>query len=177
VTALKTHDTLSICFIINEPHRADLEEIDLLAVRHLQQLERRVDDFERNHSHEKDMDVSTEELTFSTHLSDGTRVALKAGGGGADGTPSSNRVAGAGAEGSVADLEEKVSTGKQIREFVRLVELCRLTESASMLRAFQDGLSAVLPIEVFPLFSNEEIERLICGVSEVDVDLLQQCTE
>lgn len=41
----------------------------------------------------------------------------------------------------------------------------------------QDGLAAVLPQELLPLFTEEECERLVCGVREVDVDLLRQCTE
>lgn len=41
----------------------------------------------------------------------------------------------------------------------------------------QDGLATVLPQELFAFFTEDEIERLICGVREVDVDLLRQCTE
>ena len=39
------------------------------------------------------------------------------------------------------------------------------------------GLSAVLPLELFPLFTDQELEELLCGRREVDVDLLEQCTE
>ena len=35
----------------------------------------------------------------------------------------------------------------------------------------------MLPQELLPLFTEEEVERLICGVREVDVDLLRQCTD
>lgn len=35
----------------------------------------------------------------------------------------------------------------------------------------------MLPQELLPLFTEEECERLVCGVREVDVGLLRQCTE
>jgi hypothetical protein len=68
-------------------------------------------------------------------------------------------------------------TRQSWRLYVRLVEMCRLKESSAMLKAFQDGIAAVLPLELFPLFASDELERLMCGVREVDVDLLRQCTE
>ncbi|TMW58661.1 hypothetical protein Poli38472_010220 [Pythium oligandrum] len=61
--------------------------------------------------------------------------------------------------------------------YIRLAETTRLTESAQQLAALRDGLAAVLPMELAPLFTPRELEVLICGRREVDVDLLQQCTE
>jgi hypothetical protein len=63
------------------------------------------------------------------------------------------------------------------REFVVLLERCRLQESVVMFKAFRDGLSAVLPLELSSLFTPNELEQLVCGSSKVDIALLRQCTE
>ncbi|CAM9138781.1 unnamed protein product [Choristocarpus tenellus] len=94
-----------------------------------------------------------EELSFTAHLSDGSQVPLKSGG-----------------ENENVKLDNW-------REFVQRSELCRLRESAPMLQAFREGLAAVLPVELFSIFTPKELERLVCGVRQVDVDLLHQCTE
>ena len=46
-----------------------------------------------------------------------------------------------------------------------------------MLNAFVEGLSNVLPVEVFPLLSGEELRDMFCGNPDVDVDLLQRVVE
>jgi hypothetical protein len=46
-----------------------------------------------------------------------------------------------------------------------------------MLNAFMEGLSNVLPVEVLPLLSGEELRDMLCGNPEVDVDLLQRVVE
>ena len=46
-----------------------------------------------------------------------------------------------------------------------------------MLQFLFTGMSSVLPTELLPLFTPTEIERLVCGVRNVDVNLLKQCTE
>ncbi|CAH0479236.1 unnamed protein product [Peronospora belbahrii] len=92
-------------------------------------------------------------LTLSTTLSDGVEVPLVPKG-------------------------EKMPVTLANRElYVQLVEKTRLTESSQQLAALKDGLSSVLPMELAPLFTPRELEVLICGRREVDVDLLQQCTE
>ena len=42
---------------------------------------------------------------------------------------------------------------------------------------FIAGLACVVPVEMFPLFSPGELEDLVCGKSEVDIELLQQVAE
>jgi hypothetical protein len=93
------------------------------------------------------------DLVFATYLSDGSRVSL------------------------VPRGEEIPVTRGNWREYVALVERARVLESASMYRVFLDGLSAVLPTELFPLFTAHELEQLVGGSSRVDIKLLQQCTE
>uniref|UniRef100_H3HBU8 Uncharacterized protein n=1 Tax=Phytophthora ramorum TaxID=164328 RepID=H3HBU8_PHYRM len=92
-------------------------------------------------------------LTLSTTLSDGAEVLLVPQG-------------------------EKMPVTLANRElYVQLVEKTRLTESSQQLAALKDGLASVLPMELAPLFTPRELEVLICGRREVDVDLLRQCTE
>ena len=93
------------------------------------------------------------DLRFSTYLPDGGKKELLPGG---DTLP--------------------VTLGNW-REYVSLMELTRLKESAVMIKAFRNGLSAVLPAELLPLFTAREIEEVISGHSDVNIDLLKRCTE
>lgn len=43
--------------------------------------------------------------------------------------------------------------------------------------AIRRGLASVVPIEHLRLFSWDELELFVCGRKEVDVDLLEACTE
>jgi hypothetical protein len=95
-----------------------------------------------------------EEFTFTIHLSDGyTRVPVVPGG------------------------ENIPLTIGNWREYICLLEECRLRESSAAFRAFKDGLSVVLPVELLPLFTAAELELMISGSRSVDIKLLQQCTE
>ncbi|KAL3917671.1 MAG: hypothetical protein SGILL_004605 [Bacillariaceae sp.] len=46
-----------------------------------------------------------------------------------------------------------------------------------MLNAFTQGMSSILPVELFPILSGEELRDLICGNPEIDVDLLKKIVE
>lgn len=141
-------------------NRAHLASIDTLAVRHLEEVEKYGLALEASPDAPSQPDLF-EDLTFTTHLSDNSVVNLN------------NN---SGAAGSTEGENIKV-TVENWRHYVKRVEEVRIRESSLMLRAFQDGLSSVLPMEISPLFTDQEIERLICGVREVDVELLKQCTE
>lgn len=52
-----------------------------------------------------------------------------------------------------------------------------LVEQKIMLNSFVEGVSGVLPLEVFSLFSGEELRNIFCGSDEVDVSLLQKIVE
>jgi hypothetical protein len=43
--------------------------------------------------------------------------------------------------------------------------------------AIRSGLATIVPHRMLPLFNGAELERLVCGIPEVDVDLLQEMTE
>ena len=46
-----------------------------------------------------------------------------------------------------------------------------------MLQFLSFGLNAVLPMELFPIFTPLELERMFCGSREIDIELLRECTE
>lgn len=92
-------------------------------------------------------------LSFTTHLSDGTEVEL------------------------IPNGEQKKVLWKNRMEYIDFVKRKRLTESVQQLQALQDGLASVLPMEVASLFTPQELEVLICGRRQVDVQLLKQCTD
>jgi hypothetical protein len=48
--------------------------------------------------------------------------------------------------------------------------------SGQYLEAFLSGLGAVVPAELLPLFTPGELEALLCGRSEVDVEALKRTT-
>jgi hypothetical protein len=185
--------------------RKVLESLDLLAVRTLQQVEATAQAAEARANRATPRGSAAaaarggeenhlvpegweEDLTFTTHLSDGSLVALPISSSSTTAATTTTTTAAAGladnatattsttAAAAAAAAETHV-TRSNWREYVRLVETVRLKESSAMLGAFQDGLAAVLPQELLPLFTEEEVERLICGVREVDVDLLRQCTD
>lgn len=133
-----------------EVSRAHLEGVDMAATNNLTRVENLSTDTE---TAAQEADEVLGYLAFSTTLSDGVEVSLIPHG-------------------------EKVPVTLANRElYVRLVEKTRLTESSQQLAAVKDGLASVLPMELAPLFTPRELEVLICGRREVDVDLLHQCTE
>jgi len=46
-----------------------------------------------------------------------------------------------------------------------------------MLNSFIDGISSVLPVEVFSIFTGEELRDLFCGNPDIDVDMLRRVVE
>ena len=139
--------------------KSHLEAVDTLIVNNIKdiinvgtELEEKLasgeEGMDRNYRPEEWID-----LNFSTYLPDGTRWAMVPGGN---------------------EINVNLSNW---REYIRLLEQCHLQQSASMYKVFKDGLSAVVPVEVFPLFTAQELEQLISGNSQVDVDLIRRCTE
>jgi hypothetical protein len=63
------------------------------------------------------------------------------------------------------------------QDYVKLVERCRLREGFMMFKIIRDGMAAVLPVELLPLFTPAELETLVSGSAKVDLALLKQCTE
>ena len=45
------------------------------------------------------------------------------------------------------------------------------------MEAIRRGLGSVVPIQLLRLFCWDEVEVIVCGRKEVDVELLEACTE
>ncbi|KAG7389554.1 RING finger and SPRY domain-containing protein 1 [Phytophthora pseudosyringae] len=130
--------------------RAHLESVDVAVANNLTRVEELSTDTE---AATQEAEEVLGYLTLSTTLSDGVEVPL------------------------VPQGEKMLVTLENRELYVQLVEKTRLTESSQQLAALKDGLGSVLPMELAPLFTPRELEVLICGRREVDVDLLHQCTE
>lgn len=86
--------------------------------------------------------------------------------------------------------EEDASTLESLKE-IDLIEYRRLKENASsvgngspllmkqqrMFNAFAEGLSGILPVEVFSIFTGVELRDYFCGNKEIDVELLRKVVE
>lgn len=52
-----------------------------------------------------------------------------------------------------------------------------LVQQQRMLNSFAEGISNVMPLEVFSIFSGSELRDFYCGNTDIDVDLLQKIVE
>ena len=148
--ALRTKYTLSLDLpslvwkqVLGEPvDHGDLEAVDHLCLQALDVLRKATrEDFE---------DMTGE--TFTTILSDGSRVELMEG-------------------GTAVPV-----TFANRHEFVEAVVKTRLHESEAQARAIRKGFNDVVPLGMLSLFSWREVERLVCGNSSIDVDALRRHT-
>ena len=57
------------------------------------------------------------------------------------------------------------------------VERQHIEAMNSQLCALLSGIGAVLPVSCLPLFTPEELEVVLCGSPDIDVDLLKKVTE
>jgi len=62
------------------------------------------------------------------------------------------------------------------KHFLEEVRAARLQRSSVQLDALLQGLGDVLPVELLPLWTPEELELMICGPVELNVDLLKSVT-
>ncbi|GMF16116.1 unnamed protein product [Phytophthora lilii] len=62
-------------------------------------------------------------------------------------------------------------------EYADLVEQARLHESDDQSLAIFRGLAKVVPAKLLACFSGAELELMVCGSPEINVDLLEKCTE
>eukprot|EP01041_Mallomonas_annulata_P001744 gene1744-3367_t len=131
--------------------RAHLETIDILTTSSLKKIEELGLTIEKEWSSDN---KQWSEMNFTITLSDGgVRMQL---------CPNGD------------DIPVTVSNW---RDFIHLADRFKLKESISMYKVFRDGLSAVLPMDLFPIFTAMELEHLISGTSKVNLKLLKQCTE
>ena len=73
--------------------------------------------------------------------------------------------------------KEKIVTFDNSGEYVDLVIKKRLNENTKAYTKIREGLSAVVPIDYLNLFSWKQLETLVCGTVDVDVDILKENTD
>ncbi|KAF1323477.1 Hect e3 ubiquitin, partial [Globisporangium splendens] len=93
------------------------------------------------------------DLTFTVFLSDGQIMELGDGG------------------------AEKVVTLGNLEAYLTAVIRARMDESNDVLNIIKQGLNSILPVAALSLYTWKELEKRVCGVAEVDVNLLKQNTE
>jgi E3 ubiquitin-protein ligase HERC2 len=71
----------------------------------------------------------------------------------------------------------KAVTFENRHEYCDLIEQYRLHEIDSQAAAVRKGLNMILPYRLLSLFSWNDLEIMICGVPEFDVNLLRSVTE
>lgn len=84
-----------------------------------------------------------------------------------------------------AIAEERIDTVESLKEIDLLASKQTATREGGsllwweqrMLNSFVDGLSHLLPVELLPLLSGEELRAMLCGNPDVDVDLLKRVVE
>jgi hypothetical protein len=66
---------------------------------------------------------------------------------------------------------------RDVDAYCAAVTQARLQEAAPATRAVLEGLLSVVPAAVLPILTARELELMVCGTGDVDVDLLQRNTE
>ncbi|ETO22614.1 hypothetical protein RFI_14580 [Reticulomyxa filosa] len=62
------------------------------------------------------------------------------------------------------------------KEYVQLLEHYRLNEFNTQVEAIRRGLATIVPIALLPLFTWQELELMVCGKREIDLELLKANT-
>lgn len=63
-----------------------------------------------------------------------------------------------------------------IAELIETIHRLVLLSQSTSLVSLHRGLSSVIPLELLPIFSPEEAEKMLCGESEVDIEVLKKAT-
>jgi hypothetical protein len=61
-------------------------------------------------------------------------------------------------------------------EYLKLEMQYRMTEFDKQVNAIKKGMSAIVPVQLLPLFTPSQLETMVCGKREVDIALLRQFT-
>jgi len=127
--------------------RTDLEAIDALCFDVLEKVEN-IDT----------QDVTPETFSdfitnsFVTASSDGREIELKENG------------------------EDIPVTWENRHEYVQLVQEYRLNEFGIQIAAIKRGLASIVPVRLLPLFTWQELEMMVCGKREIDIEYLKRNT-
>eukprot|EP01083_Nonionella_stella_P059475 155578_1 len=76
----------------------------------------------------------------------------------------------------VPDGKNKPVTWENREEFVQFVEKYRLNEFKLQVEAIRRGLATIVPVQLLPLFTFSELEFMVCGKREIDVEFLKSNT-
>jgi len=73
--------------------------------------------------------------------------------------------------------QKKTLTFDNRHEYCNLIEKYRLHEIDAQAEAVRRGLNMIVPYRLLSLFSWSDLEVMVCGVTEFDVNLLRSVTE
>lgn len=68
-------------------------------------------------------------------------------------------------------------TYENAKEYSELVEKMRLTENQTAYDLIRKGMSAVIPMDYLNLMSWRQVQTLVCGAPDIDLDILKENTE
>ena len=77
----------------------------------------------------------------------------------------------------IPEGKEKNVTFENCGEYADLVVQTRLNEAAKAYSKIREGIQAVVPIDYLNLFSWKQLETLVCGTVDVDIDILKENTD
>ena len=69
---------------------------------------------------------------------------------------------------------EKLVTPSNVPQYIEAVVRTRLHENDAVLDAIRSGIADMIPAALLCLFTWKEMERLACGVEEIDLALLRK---
>lgn len=107
----------------------------------------------RGGSAEDMFEIEYGEMTFTVTSLGGTEVELHPGG-----------------------QDENLTWANRLR-YCEELERFHLTEMSAAAEAIYNGLCTQIPKAVLSLMRGDELERMVCGIAEVDVDLLKSATD
>ena len=83
-------------------------------------------------------------------------------------------------DGRIIELKEngtKIAVnGHNYQEYIELESTYRLNEFNQQVLAIKKGLHAIIPIQFLPLYTEKELELMICGESLIDIEYLKRNT-
>jgi hypothetical protein len=72
--------------------------------------------------------------------------------------------------------KDMIVSFENAREFADLLEKQRLTEADSVYALIRKGMSAVIPLNQLYMFSWKQVETLVCGAADINVEILKSKT-
>jgi len=71
------------------------------------------------------------------------------------------------------DGANRLVTFENALEYADLLEKQRLTEAGAAYAAIRKGMSAIVPMNLLYMFSWKQVETLVCGAADINVDVLK----